>query len=132
MSNEKLFTLIEELLERMEIAKQEAKCLKVNSNDLKLQFVHVGDKEYVNPQFLPFEHHCQYVQLFKFLKEHNEVKQEDLDKILSMCKTRFAVLIEVNKVVPNLVQEYRLHDDEKYISYLFFGLKQNKENNISI
>ena len=59
---------------------------------------------------------------------------EDLDKILGMCKTRFAVLISVNKVVPNLVVEARLHKEEKHIPFLYFGLKQNKaaENNINI
>lgn len=131
MTNEKLFNLVDELLERMEIAKKEAEGLKMNSCDTQFPFVHVGDKEYVNPKYLSFEDHCKIVQLYKFLKEYSEIKEEDLIKILYINKTRFAVLIEVQKLIPNLVQECRMHNDEKYIPFLYFGLMQNKENNIN-
>ena len=132
MTNEKLYDLTQELQQRIEIAKQDAKGLEVKSGDMLFPFVHVGDKEYVNPKFLPFEYQFQIIQLGEFLKEHREVKQEDLNKILTMCKTRFAVLVDVNKVVENLVREFRANTDEKHVPYLYFGLKQNKENNINI
>ena len=132
MTNEKLFGLTEELLERVEIAKKEARLLKVNPEDKKFPFIHIGEKEYVNPKYLPFEYHCQFVQLFKFVRDYEGLKQEDLNKILSMCKTRFAVLINLNNVVENLVKEIRAHNDEKYISYMYFGLNKNKEEGIKV
>ncbi len=132
MTNEKLFELTEELLERIEYAKQEAKGLNVNSRDVMFPFVHIEDREYVNPKYLPFESQVQIIALKRFVKEHN-LKQEDLNKILSMCKTRFSILIDVNKTIPNLVQEIKTHNDEKFIPYFYFGLTQNKkEENVNI
>ena len=131
MTNEKLFDLTEELLERMEFAKEEAKELKMQIGDKDFPFVHVGEKEYVNPKYLSFEYQIQIIALNRFVKEHN-IKQEDLNKILSMCKTRFSVLIDLNKTIPNLVQEIKNHKDEKFIPYFYFGLKNTieKENTI--
>ena len=132
MTNETLFNLTEELQQRIEIAKQNAKRLEVKSGDIHFPFVHIGDKEYINPKYLPFEYQLQIIQLGEFLREHCEIKQEDLNKILTRCKTRFAVLVDVNRVVENLVKEFRLNKDEKHVPYLYFGLKQNKENNINV
>lgn len=126
MSNEKLFNLIEELLEKMEMANEEAKNLEIFKGDVDFPFIHVGEAEYVNPKYLPFEYQVQIIALNRFVKQHN-LKQEDLNKILSMCKTRFAVLIDVNKTIPNLVKEIKTHKDEKFIPYFYFGLKQNKK-----
>ncbi|MBO5955014.1 MAG: hypothetical protein J6Q13_03510 [Clostridia bacterium] len=131
MTNEKLFNLTDELLEKIEVAKEQAKELKILSGDKDFPFVHIGEKEYVNPKYLPFEYQIQIIALNRFVKEHN-IKQEDLNKILSMCKTRFYVLIDVNKIIPNLVQEIKAHKDEKFIPYFYFGLKNTmeKENTI--
>ena len=130
MSNEKLFELTEELLEIMECAKERAKSLEMFKGDVDFPFVHIDDKEYVNPKYLPFAYQIQIIALNRFVKQHN-LKQEDLNKILGMCKTRFAVLIDVNKTIPNLVKEIKTHKDEKFIPYFYFGLKQNqKEENV--
>lgn len=131
MTNEKLFDLTDELLDKMEIAKEEAKELKMQIGDKDFPFVHIEEKEYVNPKYLPFEYQIQIIALTRFVKEHN-IKQEDLNKILSMCKTRFSVLIDLNKTIPNLVQEIKNHKDEKFIPYFYFGLKNTieKENEI--
>ena len=134
MRNEKLFDLVQELLERMEIAKKEAQDIKMNDGDSMFYFVHCGENEYVNPNFLSFVDQCKIIQLTKFLKEHPEIKDEDLKTMLWMHKMRCGILIDVYNTVENLITEARTHNDEKYISYLYFGLKQNqqKENNTSV
>ena len=130
MSNETLFELTEELLEELEVAKQQAKSLEMCKADADFPFVHISEKEYVNPKYLPFECQIQILALNRFVKQHN-LKQENLNKILSMCKTRFAVLIDLNKTIPNLVKEIKMHKDEKFIPYFYFGLKQTKnEENV--
>ena len=59
MTNEKLFDLTDELLDKMEIAKEEAKELKMQIGDKDFPFVHIEEKEYVNPKYLPFEYQIQ-------------------------------------------------------------------------
>ena len=134
MTNEKLFYLTQELLERMEIAKKEAADLDKKFVESDLSFVHIEDKEYVNPKLLPFVDHFKIVQLCKFLCFHNEIKEDDLLKILRMNKLRFQTLIKLKNVIPNLIDEARKHKDEKYISYLYVGLNQNnkKEKGLNI
>ena len=132
MTNEKLFRLTEELLDCMEIAIENAQGLKVNELDKVFAFVHVGDKEYVNPEYICFEDQQRLIQLKKFVNKYPELNDEDLNKIFSMCKTRFAFLIEVQKVIPNLIHEINSHKDDKHIAYLYFGLKKTMEKENSI
>lgn len=134
MTDQKIFDLAQELLEHMDVAKQEAEGLKINPADSEFVFVHIGDKEYVNPKYLSFVDHYKIVQLGKFLRNNPSVDDEILTKVLSLNKERFSILIEVQNNVPNLVQEIKAHDDEKYISYLYFGIKfgQHKENIINV
>ena len=96
------------------------------------RFVHIGEKEYVNPKYLSFEDHFKIVHLCKLVRENPDMTNQDLEELLNMCVGRFKILIDVHDEVPNLVDEIRHHDDEKYVSYLYFGLKQNKANNINI
>ena len=138
LSSKEVFDLAQELLDRMDIAIKEAEGLKVNECDKVFPFVHIGDNEYVNPKYLSFDDHFKIVQLCKFVRKNKELGSEDLNSILSMNESRFGVLLDVNKVIPNLVDEIRVHDDEKYISYMYFGLRQSKvkeklkDNSVSI
>ena len=133
MTSEKIFEYAQELIGYMDIAQKEAEGLKMNPGDSEFIFVHIGNKEYVNPKYLSFVDHYKIVQLGKFLRNNPSVDDEALTQILSMNKSRFSILIEVQKVIPNLVQEMRTHKDEKFISYLYFGIKfgAQKENSIN-
>ena len=68
----------------------------------------------------------------KFVRQYKDVDAETLKILLGMNKTKFQFLIEVESVVPNLVEEIRDHEDEKYISYLYATNKMysNKENGL--
>ena len=130
MTNEKLLELEKELLERMEVAKFDSIDLEINPLDYEFAFVHVGDKEYVNPKYISFADQLKIVQLIKFVKAHENLKEEDLLKILWKGKMQFGFLIDVCETIPNIMQEINSHKDEKHIAYLYFGLKNTtgKEN----
>ena len=132
MTNEKLLELEKELLERMEVAKFESIDLQMNPLDYEFAFVHVGDKEYVNPKHISFADQLKIAQLIKFVKSHENLNEEDLIKILWKGKMHFAFLIDVCETIPNIMQEIRTHKDEKYIAYLYFGLKQTKDRETSM
>ena len=126
MRLERIFDLSNELLERMEIAKKEASLIKIDQGNESFHFVHAGDKEYINPKILPLVDHCKIVQLTKFLRENEDVDKKILDKILSMNKTRFEVLIDVVKYVPFILDVVKDNKDEKFMSYLYIGNKMTE------
>lgn len=132
MDCKRVFDLSVELIERMDIAHKEAQFIHMGEGDRDLFFIHDGDRELVNPRYLSFEKHCEIVQLSKFVRQCRDIDSESLKKILGMNKTKFQFLIEVESVVPNLVEEIRGHEDEKYISYLYAANKMfsNKEKGL--
>ena len=134
MNGERIFNLCIELIERMEVANKEGKTIKMKDVDKDFFFVHDGEKEYVNPRYLSFEKHCEIKQLSDFVRLHADIDDEILKEILKMNKTRLQFLIEVQSVVPNLVEEIRNHDDERYVSYLYATNKMysEKQNSLSL
>ena len=117
MTDKEVFDLAQELLGHMDIAAKEAKGLKINPGDSEFVFVHIGNKEYVNPKYLSFVDHYKIVQLGKFLRNNPDVDDKVLKRILTLNKSRFSILIDVCEKINNLVQEIKSHDDEKYIPY---------------
>lgn len=132
MTNDKLFDLTYELLDAMEEAIENSKDLEVAKADMVFAFVHAGDKEYVNPNYISFEDQQKLIQLKKFVKKHPELSDVDLKQMFWLFKTEFAFFIEVQNVIPNLIAEINAHKDDKHLAYLYFGLKQTieKENEI--
>ena len=119
MDAKRVFDLAVELIDRIEVAHEESTMINISKNDDELFFVHDGNKEFVNPKHLSLAKHCEIKQLANFVRLYRDIDEENLSHILGMNKTKFQFLIEVKSVVPNLVEEIRTHDDEKYISYLY-------------
>ena len=133
MDAKRVFDLAVDLIERINVAHEEATMININKGDEDLFFVHDGDKEFVNPKHLSLSKHCEIKQLSNFVRLYRDIDEENLDLILNMNKTKFQFLIEVKSVVPNLVEEIRSRNDERYVSYLYATNKMypNKENNLS-
>lgn len=129
MTNDKLTQLANELLAKMKKAKNEANNLKMNPSDKGLRFVHIENKEYVNPEFLSFAKQLEIVELREFLMQYEEVHEEELKKIFSLYQTEFEFLSEVMGLIPNFIHEIKKHD-EKYIAYSFIGIQQNIQQEI--
>lgn len=132
MTNEKLYNLTYELLDLMENAIENAENLKVSEADMVFAFVHAGDKEYVNPNYISFEDQLKLIQLKNFVKKHPELSDEDLKQIFWLFKTEFAFFIDVQNVIPNLIAEINAHKDDKHVAYLYFGLTQTKDRETSM
>ena len=125
--NEGVFDLLPELAERMAEASIQAQEMKNIKCDSEFYFVHIGDKEYVNPKHMSFEDQLKIMQFVEFLKKHPTVNKRTLKEIFAMSG-RFELLKDLCKIIPNVIEEANTHDDEKYIPYLYFGLKQTYQN----
>lgn len=119
MTTEELFNYVNELIEMVAVARVEAQNLKVPEGWEKSVFIHIGDKHYVNPKIVPFQLHCEIVQLCKFVRAHKDLTEEDLRKILSKNKFYFGGLLKVQKKIGNLIQEIYLKDEEKHVPFLY-------------
>ena len=129
MTTEDKFAYCEELYGRMKIAEKEAAGIKtMQVEEPGLYFVHIGDKEYVNPQLLPFEKHFMIVQFGEFIRLHNNLRYQDVLKILNQNESMFSFLLDVLDVMPNIVEEARRNHDEKFLSYMYWGLKNQTVN----
>ena len=126
---EETFAYMEELYGRIKIANAEANELKNKQiEETGMYFVHCGDKEYVNPKLLSFEHHFMLVQFGDFIRTNNKLRYQDILKILNQNKRMFDFYIDVMFVVPNIVNEARKNSDEKFLSYMYWGLKKQSAN----
>ncbi len=135
MDGKKIFDLAVELIDRMEVASKEAAMVKIEMGNEDLFFVHDGDDEYVNPKHLPLSKHFQIKQLSDFIRYYRDINEDSLKMILSMNKTKFQFLIEVQETVPNLIQEVRATEDDRVISYLYAVNKMyphKKEDGVSL
>ena len=124
---ESVFDLLPELTERMAEATIQAHLIRGIKCDNEFYFIHIGDKEYVNPQYLSFEDQFKIIEFVRFLKEHPNLNNRTLKEIFAQGD-KFYLLKDVYKTIPNILCEARSHDDEKYIPYLYFGLKQTCKN----
>lgn len=129
MTTEELFAYAEELYGRMKLAGKEAAELKtMNIEEPGIYFVHCGDKEYVNPKLLPFENHFMIVQFGEFIRLNKNLRYQDILKILNQNENMFSFLKDVLYVMPNIVEEARRKHDEKFLSYMYWGLKNQSVN----
>ena len=131
MTNEEIKTLADELLTNMQIAKLEAVNLKMNPSDKGLRFVHIENKEYINPEQLTFEKQLRLIKLKEFLDKHTNIQEEEMRAILNSQEIEFEFLKEVADLIPNFVNGIRKHD-EKYMSYMYVGLIQIKQEDLSV
>lgn len=133
MDKEFLKELEVELAERISKANERAKDLVVEKQYDDLIFVHIGGKEYINPNILPFEVHFQIIALVKFIREFNLLTNKDIVAILN-SREEFQHLRDVPNRIPNLV-EYIAKvncNDEKQIPYfyanqIYFDKKTKKD-----
>ena len=82
-------------------------------------FIHIGDKEYLHPKYLPFKVHCELVALFDFVKSHSVFSDENLHEIVETDTDLFADVIKVQQKLTNLVARLRVAKDEKWIPYIY-------------
>ena len=133
MTSKELFNLTQDLVEIIEIAKIEARSIKMPNCEKEFRFVHCGDKEYINPKYISFEAQCQIIQLGKFVKMYPTITNEDLAMILIENRSNCGIMLDAFNTIPNFVEEARSHKEEKHLLFLYFGIKQTieKENNLS-
>lgn len=124
---ERVYDLLPVLNDRMKLATTEAQKIKKIKCDHVLNFVHIGDKEFINPKHISFEDQLKIIGFVNFVKEHPDIDTRTIKEIFALGRG-FTILKEVYKLIPNFIEECLNHDDEKYIPYLYFGLKQNQHN----
>lgn len=126
---EEIFAYVEELYGRIKFARMEANKMKNKQIETTgMYFVHCEDKEYINPELLPFEQHFMLVQFGDFIRMNNKLRYQDILKILNQNKSMFEFFIDAMFVVPNIVNEARKNSDEKFLSYMYWGLKRQNAN----
>ena len=122
MTNEKLFDLVEELIEMVKVARLEATDLNVPLGWEKSVVLHIGEKQYVNPKIVPFQLQCEIIQLCNFVRAHKELTEDDLHQILITNKFYLGELLKVQKKVGNLIQEIYCKNEEKHVPLLYANI----------
>ncbi len=130
---ESVFDLLPELAKRMTEASIKAQEMQDIQCDNEFYFVHIGDKEYVNPKYISFEDQFKIIEFVRFIKEHPNLTNRTLKELFAQGD-KFDLLQDVYKIIPNIIDEIKIHEDEKYIPYLYFGLKRNQQyvNNVNV
>ena len=126
---ETVFNLLPEVTERMVYASVEAEKLGNKDFDDSFNFVHIDDKEYINPKLISFENQFKIIAFYRFLKDHPNITNRTLKEIIAYYP--YEIIKDVCKIIPNIIEECKTHNDEKYIPYLYFGLKQSQENKLT-
>ncbi len=100
--------LVNELAERIECAKEQAQLVEINPKDhSKCVFVQEEGKTYINPKYMsPFEY-LQLAEFEKFLKEHDDLENVEIDELLRKKIIKFATLRKMNYLIPNFVDELK-------------------------
>ena len=98
MENEKLFDLVEELIEMVKVARLEATDLNVPVGWEKSVVLRIGEKQYVNPKIVPFQLQCEIIQLSKFVRAHKELTEDELHQILVTNKFYLGELLKVQNM----------------------------------
>ncbi|MBQ9795335.1 MAG: hypothetical protein IJW36_00030 [Clostridia bacterium] len=119
MVNEKLRDLVKELIERIKYAKIEAGKMSVPKEQEGNTFIHDGDKHFVHPSIVPFDVHCEIVELFKFVRKYPNISDHELKFILSSNEFYFHNLKQVYQKVPNLLKEFFVKNEEKHVPFLY-------------
>ena len=111
-----------ELIGKVKQARDLASKIKVDETE-QTNFVHIDGKIYMNQKLFPISNHFEVVALCEFIKEHEEIDADTLDSILLCNAFYFSLLKDVFDTIPNLIEEVRSHDDEKYIPFQYVGMK---------
>lgn len=127
MSAKRMVELAEELHKMMLKGVKQAEKLDVPISNDKNYFVTYKGKEYVNPKHFRVHQQMKVVQLCRFVRAHPEIQESDLRIILNLCQFQFSLYRDIQRLIPNLVEEIRSHDDEKYICGMYSAIKVFRE-----
>lgn len=79
------------------------------------------------PVTMPKEQFDQICALYKFLKENNNLTQEELNNLLKTKFVQYKFLRQINKKMPGLLDELKTHGPMYVAGYIAYLNKTNEE-----
>ena len=105
MQKEERKNLVVKLYNKMRFAKFQAE-VKENKDNNSLFVKPVGYT--LNPKYISNKQYFQIAQLYNFLKENPDLKDEEIREILN-SNNKFSFLRKLDKSMPDFIEELKLH-----------------------
>ena len=105
MEKEQMENLIVKLTKKLELAKFKA---ELQDKPKSENGVFIKSSTRLNPKYISNRQYFQIAQFYTFLKENDELTENQIRKILK-SKKKFKFLLELDSTIPDFIEELKFH-----------------------